>query len=118
MTVNKSCTASNEDRTFAYLPCRTSVRHEPPHATKLSNRPTRACISTTLTCHAHKTQMLSSELVDGLLALNVSTMDDAKALSVEKLSTLPGLSKKGAAQKLKDRLGEILPYGYYKTYVT
>ena len=62
--------------------------------------------------------MLSSELVDGLLALNVSTMDDAKALSVEKLSTLPGLSKKGAAQKLKDRLGEILPYGYYNTYVT
>lgn len=56
--------------------------------------------------------MLSSELVDGLLALNVSTLDDAKALSVEKLLTLPGLSKKGAAQKLKDRLGEILPCGY------
>ena len=69
-------------------------------------------------CHAHKTQMLSSELVDGLLALNVSTLDDAKALSVEKLLTLPGLSKKGAAQKLKDRLGEILPCGYYNTYVT
>ena len=62
--------------------------------------------------------MLSSELVDGLLALNVSTMYDAKALSVEKLSTLPGLSKKDVAQKLKDRLGEILPCGYYNTYVT